>query len=69
MENDPEPWHAQNSLFKYFQRYLDIFRDIDAYSATLTDAQLERRAETSPTLFENRKCPDFGKKGYDWVHL
>ena len=31
-----EPWHSQNSLFDHFQRYLGIFRDIDAYSATLT---------------------------------
>ena len=31
-----EPSHSQNSLFKRFQRYLDIFRDIDTYSATLT---------------------------------
>ena len=26
-----EPWHSQNSLFKHFQGYLDIFRDFDAY--------------------------------------
>ena len=30
-----KPWHRQNSWFKHFQRYLWIFRDIDAYSATL----------------------------------
>ena len=24
-------WHGQNSLFKYFQEYLEIFKDIDAY--------------------------------------
>ena len=32
-----------------------MFRDVDAYSATLTGAQLGRRGEASPTLFENRK--------------
>ena len=26
-----EPWHSQNSLLKYFQRSLKIFRDTDAY--------------------------------------
>ena len=51
--------HSQNSLLKHCQGYLGIFRDIDAYSAILTDVQLE----TSPALFENqKKCPDFGKK-------
>ena len=65
-----EPWHSQNSLFKRFPGYLGIFRDIDAYSATLTGAQLKGRGEASPTLFENRKkYPDFGKKGPDSVHL
>ena len=49
-----EPWHSQNSLFSRFQGYLGIFRDIDAYSATLTGAQLGRK-----------KFPDFGKKGPD----
>ena len=33
--------HSQNSLFKHFQGYLEIFRDIDANSATLTGAQLQ----------------------------
>ena len=43
--------------------------DIDAYSATLTGAQLRRREEASPAFFENRKkCPDFGKKGPDFAH-
>ena len=32
--------HSQHSLFKNFQEYLDIFRDIDAYSTTLTGVQL-----------------------------
>ena len=27
----------------HFQKYLGVFRDIDAYSATLTGAPLERR--------------------------
>ena len=34
-----ESWHSQNSLFKHFQGYLGIFRDIDAYSVTLTGMQ------------------------------
>ena len=56
-------------FFKHFHRYLEIFRDIDVYSATLTSAQLGRRGEDSPALFENRKkCSDFGKKGLDCVH-
>ena len=33
--------------------YLGIFRDIDAYSATLIGAQLGRRGDASPALFEN----------------
>ena len=39
-----EPSHCQNSLYKYFRSYLGIFRDIDAYSATLTSTQLERES-------------------------
>ena len=47
-----------------------MFRDIDTYSATLTSAQLRERREGSPALLENRKkCPNFGKKGPDCVHL
>ena len=30
-----ETWYSQNSLFKHFQGDLGIFRDTDAYSATL----------------------------------
>ena len=45
------PWHCQNSLFKHFQGYLGIFRAINAYSATLTGAQLGLREEASPALF------------------
>ena len=40
MQDDNEysdPQHSQNSLFKHFQGYLGIFKDIDA---TLTGAQL-----------------------------
>ena len=67
---DSEPWHSQNSLFKHFQAYLGIFRGIAAYSATLTDEQLRGRGEASPALFENRKkCPHFGKKDPDCIHL
>ena len=29
-----------NRFFKHYQGYLKVFRDIDAYSSTLTDAQL-----------------------------
>ena len=55
-----------------FQWYLGIFRDTDTYSATLTGAQLGKRVDASPALFENQnKCPDLGKKdpdcGYLWV--
>ena len=65
-----ELWHSRNSLFKHFQGYLEIFSDIGGYSATLTGAQLGGRGEASYALFKNRKkCPDFGKKGPDCVHL
>ena len=48
--------HIQSpGIAKHFQGYLTIFRDIEAYSSTLTDMQLERRGETSPALFENKK--------------
>ena len=56
-------WHIQNNLFKHFQGYLGIFRDIDAYSATLTCGQLGRREQAYSALFKNwKKCPDFGTK-------
>ena len=56
-------WHSQNSLFKHFQGYLGTLRNTNAYSATLKSAQLGRRGEASPNLFENwEKCPEFGKK-------
>ena len=43
--------------------------DTDAYSATLTGTQLERRRETSPALLEDQnKCPDFGKKSTNCAH-
>ena len=38
-----EAWHGKNSLSKHFQGYLGIFKDIDAYSATLTVAQVGGR--------------------------
>ena len=47
-----EHWHSQNSLLRYFQRYLGIFSDIGAYSATLTGTELSRGAKVSPALFE-----------------
>ena len=55
-----ETWHSQNSSFKYFQGYVDIFRDTDAYLATLTGAELEGSGEAFPSLFE--KCPDVENK-------
>ena len=65
-----EPRHSQNSLFKYFEECLDIFRDIDAFSATLISWQLRERAKTYPAFFENqKKCPNFGKRGPECVHL
>ena len=55
---------------KYFQGYLGIFRDIDAYSSTLTDAQQRLRGESFHAVSENwKKCPGFRKKGPDSVHL
>ena len=42
-----EPWHSQDSLFKHFQGYLGIFRDIDAYSVTLKGAQLGEESRGS----------------------
>ena len=46
-----------------------MFRDINAYSVTLTGTQLEGRGETSPSIFEIKKSLDFGNKGLDCVHL
>ena len=45
-----------NSLSNHFQGYLGIFRDIHAYSATLTGMQLGRKT-----------FPDCGNKGPDCV--
>ena len=62
-----EPWHSQNCLFKCFQGYFGIFRDIDGNLATLSFVELGSKGEASPTLSENRKIfPDFGKKGPDY---
>ena len=44
-----EPRNSRNSLFRHIQ----------GYSATLSCAQLGRRGEVAPALFENpKKCPD-----------
>ena len=43
-----EPWHSQNKFAQAFSR---IFRDIDAYSATLTGVQLGCRRKAFPALF------------------
>ena len=62
-------WHSQNCLFKRFQEYFGIFRDIDGNSATTSCVKPERKEKVSLALFENRKkCPDFGKKGPDVLH-
>ena len=42
--------HIHHSLLRRFQEYLDIFRDINAYLATITGAQLGRRGRP-PFLF------------------
>ena len=48
---------------KFIQAFLRIFKDIEAYSATLTRAQQGGKEEASPALFENQKrCPDFRKE-------
>ena len=66
--------HIQSSgkvkiLCKYFQGHLGIFRDIDAYSSTLTDVQLGGGGRSSLSFLENRKkYSDFGKEGPDCVH-
>ena len=49
--------------------YSSIFKDIDAYSATLPGAQLVGIGEASPALENGKKCPDFGKKGPYYVHI
>ena len=62
-----EPWHSQNCLFKCFQGYFGIFRDIDGNLATLSFVELGSKGEASPALFGNRKkFPDFGRKGPDY---
>ena len=61
-----ESWYSQNSFFKHFQQYLGIFKEIDAYSATLLKAELVEREEAYLALYENRKnYPDFKKKAPD----
>ena len=50
-------------LFKHFEEYLGILRNIDTYSAKHTGAQLGEREKTAPALFKNRKkYPDFVEK-------
>ena len=72
--------HIEDPIFNYFQGYLGIFRNIDAYPATITDVQLgvggvggtgrSKRREVSSALCENQKgFPDFGKKIPDCAHL
>ena len=52
-----------------FSRELGIFRDINAYSTTLTGAQLGRRGETCPAPFENKKSVlILEKRDPDCVH-
>ena len=48
-----EPWHSQNSLFKYFQGYLGIFKDIDGYSATLRHYSFSKRLHLSCICLNN----------------
>ena len=38
---------------QFIQLFSRMFRHIDAYSATLTGAELRRRGEASPAFFEN----------------
>ena len=45
--------HSQNSLLKHFQGYSGIFKDIDAYSATL--AQVGGSGEATLTHFLKSK--------------
>ena len=64
-------WHSQDSLFKHFQGYLGIFRDIDAYLNILTGVQLGRREEASPASPKLKTVSCFGRKNtvyvYQWV--
>ena len=49
------PGIVRCSLFMHFKGFKTIFRDIDAYSVTLTDGQLVGRGEASPQIFEIEK--------------
>ena len=54
-----EPWHSQNSSFKYFQEYLGIFRNIDAYSAIQKQYSFCKMFHLSClTVFWTRLCLD-----------
>ena len=65
--------HIQSpDIEQFIQAFSDIIRYIlgfDAYSATLTGAKLRLKEEASPTFLNRKKCPDFGKKGRDIIHL
>ena len=52
--------HSEDNLFKHFQLYVGILKDIDAYLATLTGVQLGGKWGGPPLpFFENRKeCPE-----------
>ena len=60
-----ESWHSQKSLFKHFQGCLGIFKDTDAYLATLTDKGVKWRGGGGGTQFFARKGgkPEKGRGG------
>ena len=57
-----QPWQNQNSLLEHFQGYLGIFRDIDAYSAILTDAQLGGEGMSPLLCLKMKKVSWFWKE-------
>ena len=70
-EAQSQPWHIKSSLLKHFQGYLEIFRDIGTYSATLTGSQLGVRGTPALALFrKSKKNLNLGsRKDRDGVHL
>ena len=63
------PGHSQNNLFKHFQRYLGIFRDMmHIQPLSKTHNYGEQKRPGLPFL-KSKICHDFGKKGPEWVHL
>ena len=65
-----EPGIVRTVLSSIFQRYLEIFSDIGAYSATLTGAEPGGKRGGLPNPFwKSKKVPWFWKKGPDCVHL